>query len=126
MSQESASADVMELGTELGEALAGLPEYEAFEAAKETVDSHPDVQKKMQEFEQMQKEFMVARQQGEATEEDLDELRAVREELEAMEAMQELREAQDDLVEVLEAVNESISAELELDFGDSVGSCGCE
>ena len=126
MSQENVSADVRKLGVELGEALAELPEYEAFEAAKETVDNDSDVQQKMQEFEQMQKEFMVARQQGEATEEGLEELRATREELESMEAMEELRDAQNNFVEVLEVVNESISDELEVDFGDSVGSCGCE
>lgn len=114
---------VEEIATDLGEAITDLPEYEAFEAAKAEVEESPEVQAKIDEFERTREEFMLARQSGSASQEDLQELQASQEELHSMPVMAEYLEAKAALGKRLEAVNEAISAPLALDFGEEAGGC---
>ena len=111
------------MGRELGEAIAELPEYEAFEAAREAVQADDEAQEKIRAFEQRRQEFMLARQTGEADEEQLRDVQAAQEELHAIPAMAEFLAAQDELVGRLEDINRAISEPLAVDFGGEAGGC---
>jgi cell fate (sporulation/competence/biofilm development) regulator YlbF (YheA/YmcA/DUF963 family) len=121
MSIETASVEA--LGRELGETIRDLPEYEAFEEAKAAVEGSAEAQEKIREFEGKREEFMLARQIGEATQEDLLELQRSQQELHRLPAMAEYLEAQNRLDARLEAVNEAISEPLDVDFGEQAGGC---
>ncbi|PSP43010.1 regulator [Halobacteriales archaeon QH_6_64_20] len=114
---------IEELAGDLGAAIADSPEHEAFEEARRTVQESEEAQAKIEEFESTRQEFMLARQSGNATQEDLEELQATQQELHAIPVMAEFLEAQNELEARLEAVDDAISAELALDFGDNVGGC---
>jgi cell fate (sporulation/competence/biofilm development) regulator YlbF (YheA/YmcA/DUF963 family) len=117
------TADVEDLGRELGERIADLPEYRAFEEAKAAVEADEETQAKVQEFEQTREEFMVLRQTGNAGQEDLEELQSLQSELHDMPLMAEYLETQAELEDRLEAINEAISAPLDVDFGGEAGGC---
>jgi len=126
--EESAEdvADVEALGQELGEAIRELPEYEAFEEAREAVEESEQAQQRIEEFEQLRQEFMAARDTGQATQSDLQtlqELQQAQRELHQLPAMSEYLEAQERLDARLEAVNEAISDPLAVDFGEEAGGC---
>jgi cell fate (sporulation/competence/biofilm development) regulator YlbF (YheA/YmcA/DUF963 family) len=123
--EESAEdvADVEALGQELGEAIRELPEYEAFEEAREAVEESEQAQQRIEEFEQLRQEFQLARQTGDASQEDLQELQQAQRELHQLPAMSEYLEAQERLDARLEAVNEAISDPLAVDFGEEAGGC---
>jgi cell fate (sporulation/competence/biofilm development) regulator YlbF (YheA/YmcA/DUF963 family) len=123
--EESAEdvADVEALGQELGEAIRELPEYEAFEEAREAVEESEQAQQRIEEFEQLRQEFQLARQTGDASQEELQELQQAQRELHQLPAMSEYLEAQERLDARLEAVNEAISDPLAVDFGEEAGGC---
>lgn len=128
MSVDSDNANVEptqieDLGTQLGEAIARTPEYEAFEEAKEAVENSEEAQEQIQEFEQIRQEFMLARQTGDATQEDVQTMRSAQNELHQLPIMAEYLEAQEELTARLEAVNEAISDPLAVDFGGEAGGC---
>lgn len=112
-----------ETAADLGDAIADLPEYEAFEAARTGVENAPDVQAKIDEFERIREEFMLARQSGSASQEDLRNLQETQEELHAMPVMAEYMEAKSALGERLEGLNRAISDPLAVDFGGEAGGC---
>ncbi|UPV73785.1 YlbF family regulator [Halorussus limi] len=116
---------VEELAGELGEALAQTPEYQRFEETKEAVEQDDEAQEKVQEFEQLRQEFMLARQTGEATQEDIQKVREAQQELHSLPVMDEYLQAQEDLEEKMESVNQAISEPLAVDFGDQASGC-CE
>jgi cell fate (sporulation/competence/biofilm development) regulator YlbF (YheA/YmcA/DUF963 family) len=121
MSTQTTSLE--ELGRELGEAIAETPEYRAFEEAKADVEADDEVQAMISEFEQLREEFMFARQAGQATQEDLEEVQTKQEELHSMPPMETYLEAQADLQLRLEDVNRAISDPLAVDFGGEAGGC---
>lgn len=112
-----------DLGAQLGEAIANSPEYEAFEEAKEAVENSEEAQAEIEEFEQLRQEFMLARQTGDATQEDVVELQRAQQELHEIPVMAEYLEAQEKLTEELEDLNRAISDPLALDFGQQAGGC---
>lgn len=114
---------VEELGADLGTAIANLPEYEAFESAQNAVEQSEEAQTKIAEFERKRHEFMMARQSGDATQDDLTGLQSVQHELHEIPVMAEFIEAQADLEARLETINEAISEPLAVDFGESAGGC---
>ncbi len=114
---------VDEMGRELGEAIAELPEYEAFEVAREAVQADDEAQEKIKEFEQVRQQFMLAKQSGQAEEEDLESVQTAQEELHSLPVMAEFIEAQEELVDRLEDVNKAISEPLAIDFGGEAGGC---
>ena len=116
---------VEELAGELGEAIARTPEYRRFEETKQAVEDDDEAQEKVQEFEQLRQEFMLARQTGEATQEDVQKVREAQQELHSMPVMDEYLQAQEDLEEKMETVNKAISEPLAVDFGDQASGC-CE
>jgi cell fate (sporulation/competence/biofilm development) regulator YlbF (YheA/YmcA/DUF963 family) len=121
--EDAEVADVEALGRELGEAITELPEYDTFEEAQARVENDPEAQRKIDEFEGLRQEFMLARQTGEATQEDLRELQRTQQELHEIPAMAAYLEAQNELDARLEAVNEAISEPLAMDFGEQAGGC---
>lgn len=116
-------AGIEELGRELGEAIARTEEYAAYEEAQRAVTESEHAQGKIDEFESLRQEFMLARQTGDATQEDLQRLQSAQQELHEIPVMADYLEAQAELDAKLEAVNEAISAPLSVDFGEQAGGC---
>lgn len=119
----SVQTSLEEMGRELGEAIAATPEYESFEEAKAAVESDEEAQERIQEFQQLRQEFMMARQTGTADEESLQKVQSAQDELHSLPVMADYLDAQSELEERLEAVNEAISEPLAVDFGGEAGGC---
>ena len=117
------TADIETLGGTLGEAITDLPEYEAYKAAEQAIKDDDTAQEYIERFEERREGFMLARNVGEATKEDAQELRAIQDELHALPVMQEFLAAKKELDERLLSINEAISAELDIDFAGAAGSC---
>jgi cell fate (sporulation/competence/biofilm development) regulator YlbF (YheA/YmcA/DUF963 family) len=117
--------DVDELASELGEAITDLPVYEAYVDAKAAVEADPELQEEIQAFERLREEFVMARQAGEATNEDLRELQRTQEELHDRPTMAEFLEAKSELELRLQELDELVSEPLAVDFGQTAGGC-CE
>lgn len=115
--------DVEAMGRRLGEAIADLPEYHAFESARTAVQADEAAQARITAFENQRQSFMLARRTGEATEADLRDLQAAQESLHELPVMAEYLEAQAELVDRLEVINDAISEPLAIDFGGEAGGC---
>ena len=111
------------LARELGEAITEMPEYETFAEAKAAVEADEEAQEAIQEFEQIREEYMMARQTGKATQDDLRTLQQAQEDLHDIPVMSEFLQAQNDLELRLQALNEHISDPLDVDFGEKAGGC---
>jgi cell fate (sporulation/competence/biofilm development) regulator YlbF (YheA/YmcA/DUF963 family) len=122
---EHPAARATELASELGEVITELPAYQEFMDAKEAVESDEEIQAQVREFEQLREEFMLARQTGDATNEDLRELQEAQQELNDIPEMAEFQAAQNRLELSLQELNETISEPLAVDFGGKAGGC-CE
>jgi cell fate (sporulation/competence/biofilm development) regulator YlbF (YheA/YmcA/DUF963 family) len=120
-----AEADPDELARQLGEAITELPQYQRFVEAKEVVENDEEIQEEIREFEQVREEFMLARQAGEATSDDLRELQNAQMELNDIPEMSEYLAAQSELELRLQELNETVSEPLAVDFGQKAGGC-CE
>ena len=120
-----AAARATELASELGSAIKELDSYRAYAAAKEAVENDEEAQAQIREFEQLREEFMMARQAGEATNEDLRELQRTQQELHEQPKMSEFLEAQSEVELRLQELNELVSEPLAVDFGQTAGGC-CE
>lgn len=131
MSIESEAADpavdsnVEALAAEFGEAITELPVYQRFAEAKEAVENDEEAQAQIEEFESVREEFMLARQTGQADQEALRELQAAQEELHELPVMSEYLEVQSELELRLQELNELVSEQLIVDFGEKAGGC-CE
>lgn len=127
MSVDSAvTEDTQALATQLGEAIADLPEYETFLEAKQAVEASDEAQERIRDFERLREEFLIARQSGDATEDDLRELQEAQAALNEIPVVSEFLEAQSSLEVALQDVNEAISEPLALDFGEKASSCCAE
>lgn len=116
---------IEDLARTLGDAIAELPEYQAFLEKQEAVEADGDTQEKIAEFERVRTEYMSARQRGEASKEDLRELQETQQELHDIPVMREYLQAENDLELRLQALNEYVSDPLDIDFGEKAGGC-CE
>ncbi|MDQ2053299.1 YlbF family regulator [Halobellus sp. H-GB7] len=112
-----------ELGSDLGEAIAGTPEYEAFEKTKAAVENDDDVQEQIATFQELREQYMQARQTGDASEAALQKVQSAQQELHSMPKMAAYLEAQEELQERLQSINEAISDPLAIDFGGEAGGC---
>ncbi|MFP4591198.1 MAG: YlbF family regulator [Halobacteriales archaeon] len=115
--------DVETIGERLGEAIAELDAYERYETAQEAVKASDQAQELIERFEQRRHAYLVARQSGQVTEADAQEVRELQDELHALPVMQEFLEAQRELEGRLVAVNDAVSRGLAVDFADVAGSC---
>jgi cell fate (sporulation/competence/biofilm development) regulator YlbF (YheA/YmcA/DUF963 family) len=118
-----AASRATDLAADLGGAIADLPVYDRFEEAKSAVESHEEAQERIREFERLREEFMLARQTGDATNEDLRELQSAQQELHEIPVMAEFLQARSELELALQELNETISAPLSVDFGEKAGGC---
>ena len=114
---------VDDLARSLGEAITELPEYQRFLEAKADVEADGAAQTQIEEFEQIREEFMMARQTGQATQEDLRELQSAQEELHDLPVMSDFLQAQNELELRLQELNELVSDPLAVDFGEKAGGC---
>ncbi len=123
--EPSADSDqtVEKMARELGEAITEMPAYQTFLEKKDAVEADEEAQEQIEEFEQIREEYMMARQTGQAGQEDLRELQQAQEKLHSIPVMSEFLEAQNDLELRLQALNEHISEPLALDFGEKAGGC---
>lgn len=112
-----------ELAEELGETITEMPAYRSFLEAKEAVENDEDLQEEIRAFERLREEFVMARQTGEATNEDLRELQRAQEELHERPKMTEYLQAQSEIELALQELNEIVSEPLAVDFGEKAGGC---
>lgn len=122
---DAETVNVDELASELGEAISGLPVYQRYLKAKATVENDADAQRAIEEFEQLREEFQMARQTGRATQEDLRQVQEAQEDLHDIPTMSEYLEVQNELELRLQEINEIVSEQLDVDFGQTAGGC-CE
>jgi len=120
---DSEVAEVEELAGELGDAISNLPAYERFTEARAAVQADADLQERIESFEQRRQEFAMARQSGEATQEDVQEIQRAQRELHSDPTMAEFLDAKEELQSKLETLNEAISEPLTVDFGGEAGGC---
>ena len=120
---DAAGDSVDELATELGERIADLPVYQRYLTAKAKVENDADAQRAIEEFEQLREEFQMARQTGQATQEDLRKVQEAQEELHDIASMSEYLEVQNELELRLQEINELVSDQLAVDFGEKAGGC---
>ncbi len=116
-------ASVEDLARSLGDAITELPEYQRFLDAKADVEADGEAQSQIEEFEQIREEFMMARQTGQATQEDLRELQSAQEELHDLPVMSDFLQTQNELELRLQELNELVSDPLAVDFGEKAGGC---
>lgn len=121
MSAESRSVE--DDGRALGEAIADLPAYRSYEKARAAVEADEETQAMIDEFERARREFEMARQMGQATQEDLAGLRQLQEDLHNLPVMARYLEANRRLTERLATLNDAISAPLSIDFAGEAGGC---
>ena len=112
-----------DLGRELGEAIAESPAHERFEEAQAAVQNDDDAQERIAEVERLRDEFVAAREVGEATQDQIQELQRAQNELHSMPVMEEFLDAQDALQRQLEEINRAVSDPLAVDFGGEAGGC---
>jgi cell fate (sporulation/competence/biofilm development) regulator YlbF (YheA/YmcA/DUF963 family) len=120
---DAESETVDELATELGEKISQLPVYQRYLEAKAKVENDADAQRAIEEFEQLREEFQLARQTGRATQEDLREVQEAQEELYDIPSMSEYLEVQNELELRLQEINELVSEQIDVDFGEKAGGC---
>jgi cell fate (sporulation/competence/biofilm development) regulator YlbF (YheA/YmcA/DUF963 family) len=108
---------------ELGTAIAATDEYERYVETKTAVEESREAQEKVREFERLRDAFVQAREVGEATEEDRDTLKNAQRELHALPEMAAYLAAQQELDARLERLDTTIGTDLDVDFGDRIGSC---
>ncbi len=118
-------SEIETIGARLGDAIADLPEYETYVAAENAVETSMEAQEYIEAFESKREQLMLAKQVGEATQDDVAELREIQAELHELPVMEEFVEAQDALEERLTELNAAISADIEIDFAEQAGGCGC-
>lgn len=118
-----AEAGADELARTLGAAIADLEEYRTFQEARAVVEDDEAAQAALSEFRRVREAFVLARQTGDATEEDVRELQAARESLDDVPAMKEFLDAQAALEDRLQGLNQEISESLVIDFGERAGGC---
>jgi len=114
---------VDQLAAELGESIAHLPVYQEYLQAKAKVENDADAQRAIEEFEQLREEFQLARQTGQATQEDLRKVQEAQEELHDIASMSEYLEIQNELEARLAEINDLVSKQLAVDFGEKAGGC---
>ncbi len=112
-----------ELASELGEAIADLPAYEEFIEAKEAIQADPELQERMAEFEERREEFLMAREAGTASNDDLRELQAAQETLHDDPKMAAYLRAKSDIELRLQELDYIISEPLDVEFGETAGGC---
>jgi cell fate (sporulation/competence/biofilm development) regulator YlbF (YheA/YmcA/DUF963 family) len=120
---ETESEHVEELATELGNGISQLPVYQRYLEAKAKVENDADAQRAIEEFEQLREEYQLARQTGRATQEDLRKVQEAQEELHDIPSMSEYLEVQNELELRLQELNELVSEQLDVDFGEKAGGC---
>jgi cell fate (sporulation/competence/biofilm development) regulator YlbF (YheA/YmcA/DUF963 family) len=118
-----AEQSVEDAARSLGEAITELPEYERFTDAKAAVEADEEAQAQIQEFEGIREEYMLARQTGQASQEDLRKLQEAQEELHDIPTMSDFLQAQNELELRLQELNELVSEPLAVDFGEKAGGC---
>jgi len=128
MSIETDAADVTDdsvesLARALGDAITDLPEYEAYKDAKAEVEADEQAQERIEAFEEIREEYMVARQTNQADQDDLRTLKKAQRELHELPVMDDYLQAQSELELRLQELNEIISEPLTVDFGEKAGGC---
>ena len=124
MSVETTPAEhATELAEALGTAITEMDAYQTFTETKAAVEADEEAQERIREFERIREEFMLARQSGDATNDDLRELQAAQQELHELPVMTEYLRAQSEIERKLQELNHVISEPLAVDFGEKAGGC---
>ena len=116
-------ARTTELAAELGEAITELSAYEELVEAKDAIRSDPELQREMSAFETCREEFLMAREAGTASNDDLRALQAAQEELHDDPKMAAYLRAKSDIELRLQELDYIISEPLEVELGETAGGC---
>jgi len=119
--EEDHAAD--DFARKLGEAITDTPAYRRFVESKQAVENDDEVQSRIDEFEQLRQEFMLARQSGDADQDALQEVQDAQQRLHDHPVMAEYLDAQDALEARFEGLNDLISEPLDVDFVGESGAC---
>ncbi|WP_353633666.1 YlbF family regulator [Halobacterium sp. NMX12-1] len=117
------TANADDIARQLGEAIEQSPEYQRYEETKAAVEDSEEVQERISEFEDLRQEFMLARQTGDATQEDAKKVEDAQKRLHDHPVMAEHLDAQDELEAKFEFLNDLISEPLDVDFVGESGAC---
>lgn len=112
-----------DIARQLGEAITEMPAYRRYVESKQAVEDDEEVQSRIDEFEELRQEFMLARQSGDADQEALQEVQDAQQRLHDHPVMAEYLEAQDALEARFEGLNDLISEPLDVDFVGESGAC---
>ncbi|WP_254533293.1 YlbF family regulator [Natrinema gelatinilyticum] len=118
-------SDVSSLASRLGAAIADMPEYQRFLETQMAVQNSEEAQQKISEFEQAHESYMLSRQSGSVSQDQIQRLQNLQSELNSIPVMAEHLEAQAALEARLTELNDVISEPLSIDFGQKAGGC-CE
>lgn len=119
----TAGTDAERLATALGEAITDLPEYQAYLDAKADVEADEQARERIEEFEQVRQEYMLARQTNRAEESDRRALRDAKQRLHALPVMKTYLRKQAALETRLGELDDLISEPLTVEFGQQAGGC---
>jgi len=117
------TANADDAARQLGEAIEQSPEYQRYEETKAAVEDSEEVQERIDEFEDLRQEFMLARQTGDATQADAKKVEEAQQRLHDHPVMAEHLDAQDELEAKFEFLNDLISEPLDVDFVGESGAC---
>jgi cell fate (sporulation/competence/biofilm development) regulator YlbF (YheA/YmcA/DUF963 family) len=106
------------------EALAGTPEFQAFEDAAVAFRQDRAAQEAVRLFQEKQRSLQMMQQLGMLTEDELDELKRMREAMVNHPRVRAYVEAQDELMVVCQAAAKELSAAIGLDFASACAP-GC-
>ncbi|MCG1002826.1 MULTISPECIES: YlbF family regulator [Halobacterium] len=112
-----------DIARQLGEAIEESPEYQRYEETKAAVEDSEEVQNLIDDFEDLRQEFMLARQTGDATQEDAKKVEDAQNRLHDHPVMADHLDAQDELEAKFEFLNDLISEPLDVDFVGESGAC---
>ena len=119
----ASGTDAERLATALGGGITDLPEYQAYLDAKTDVEADEQAQKRIEEFEQVREEYLLARQTNRADESDREALKDAKQRLHALPVMKSYLRKQAALETRLGELDDLISEPLTVEFGQQAGSC---
>lgn len=117
------TSDVDRLASQLGAAIAELPEHERYVGTKRAVENDETAQELIESFERTREAYLQGSQQGETNERKRRELEQAHRKLQSLPVMEDYLQAQSALERRLNRVNLAISEHLLVDFGEQTSGC---
>lgn len=117
-------AEVMNCTQAFVDALKSTPLVRHYQAAEQKFRADPGVQKLLAELRKKVEAFQRGREEGTASQEDIQELRDMQKQFQAHPSVQDFQEALQAVGLLFQETNEIISKVLGVDFGQTAGPAG--